>query len=234
MPAPGPAGPRAPALVLRRLSKSFDGADGAVPVLTGIDLTVDGGSSVAVTGPSGSGKSTLLHLIGTLDEPTGGGLEVDGVDPFALGERDLARFRNDVVGFVFQDHHLLPQLDVLENVLIPTLAFGTPDEGDEERAGELIGRVGLGHRIGHRPGQLSGGERQRVAVARALIRRPRLLLCDEPTGSLDRTNAESVADLLFELHREEGALLLLATHHEGLARRCDRVLELGDGRCSEV
>ena len=226
--------PRAPALVLRRLSKSFDGADGAVPVLVDVDLVVEAGASVAVTGPSGSGKSTLLHLIGTLDEPTGGSLEVDGVDPFSLGERELARFRNDAVGFVFQDHHLLPQLDVLENVLIPTLAFGTPDETDEERARELIERVGLSPRLGHRPGQLSGGERQRAAVARALIRRPRLLLCDEPTGSLDRTTAGAVADLLFELHAEEGALLLLATHNEALARRCDRVLELRDGRCSEV
>ena len=231
---PGPAEPRAPALVLRRLSKSFDGGDSAVPVLAGIDLTLEAGASVAVTGPSGSGKSTLLHLVGTLDEPTGGSVEVDGVDPFALGGTDLARFRNDVVGFVFQDHHLLPQLDVLENVLIPTLAFGAPDDADEERARELIERVGLSHRLGHRPGQLSGGERQRAAVARALIRRPRLLLCDEPTGGLDRTTAGAVADLLFELHRHEDALLLLATHHEGLAGRCDRVLELRDGRCFEV
>ena len=189
---------------------------------------------MAVTGPSGSGKSTLLHLIGTLDEPTGGSLEVDGADPFALGETDLARFRNDVIGFVFQDHHLLPQLDVLENVLLPTLAFGAPGDDDEERARDLIERVGLSHRLGHRPGQLSGGERQRAAVARALIRRPRLLLCDEPTGGLDRTTAGAVADLLFELHRQEGALLLLATHHEGLAGRCDRVLELRDGRCFEA
>ena len=231
---PGPAESPAPALVLRRLSKSFEGADGEVPVLVGIDLAVEAGASVAVTGPSGSGKSTLLHLAGTLDEPTGGGLEVDGVDPFALGERELARFRNDAVGFVFQDHHLLPQLDMLENVLIPTLAFGKPGEEDEERARELIERVGLSHRLGHRPGQLSGGERQRAAVARALVRRPRLLLCDEPTGSLDRTTAGAVADLLFELHRQEEAVLLLATHHEGLAWRCDRLLELRDGRCFEA
>lgn len=230
----GPAESPAPALLLRRLSKSFEGADGEVPVLVGIDLAVEAGASVAVTGPSGSGKSTLLHLVGTLDEPSAGSLEVDGVDPFALGERELARFRNDVVGFVFQEHHLLPQLDVLENVLIPTLAFGEPGEEDEDRARELIERVGLSHRLGHRPGQLSGGERQRAAVARALIRRPRLLLCDEPTGSLDRTTAGAVADLIFELHGQEGAVLLLATHHEGLARGCDHVLELRDGRCSEA
>ena len=175
-----------PALVVRGLGKAFGDAGVTVSVLDGVDLALRRGDSVAVTGPSGSGKSTLLHVIGTLDPPSSGHVEVDGVDPFALDEPALARYRNDVIGFVFQDHHLLPQLDVLDNVLIPTLAFGAPEAADERRARELLARVGLEHRLHHRPGQLSGGERQRAAVARALIRSPRLLLCDEPTGSLDQ------------------------------------------------
>ncbi len=183
------------------VSKTFEGGAGAVEVLRGVSLAVDAGESLAVTGPSGSGKSTLLHLVGGLEPPTSGTVEIDGKDPHALPERDLARFRNRTIGFVFQDPHLLPQYSLLENVLVPTWAF----PGDDRRAGadrarRLLERVGLSHRLAHRPAELSGGERQRAAVARALVNEPTLLLCDEPTGSLDGANAAAVAELLFELH----------------------------------
>jgi lipoprotein-releasing system ATP-binding protein len=187
---------------------------------------------VAITGPSGSGKSTLLHLIGTLDRPTSGRIEIDGKEPYGLPEPELARYRNETVGFVFQDHHLLPQYTVLENVLIPTLAFGGT-EADGARARELLRRVDLSDRLDHRPSQLSGGERQRVAVARALINRPGLLLCDEPTGSLDGKTAEAVSSLLFELHGEEGGILIVVTHSLELAGRFENRLELREGRCCE-
>lgn len=192
------------------------------------------GQSLAVTGPSGSGKSTLLHLIGTLDKPNAGSIRIGDTDPFSLPEPELAKFRNSVIGFVFQDHHLLPQYSVLENVLIPTLAFKHKNGNVEERAKALIARVGLTSRLDHRPAELSGGERQRVAVARALINRPLLLLCDEPTGNLDQATANSVASLLFELHREEQNMLIIVTHSLELASRCARRFELKEGRCSEA
>jgi lipoprotein-releasing system ATP-binding protein len=204
-----------------------------VEVLRGITFGLAAGQALAVTGPSGSGKSTLLHLIGTLERPSSGRIEIDSSDPFALTEPELARFRNSNVGFVFQEHHLLPQYSVLENVLVPTMAF--PGSGDDvsARARELLERVGLGHRLDHRPAELSGGERQRVAVARALINRPGLLLCDEPTGSLDRKAAEAVADLLFELHSEASNILIVVTHSLDLASRFESRFELREGRCSE-
>ncbi|MCP3978850.1 MAG: ABC transporter ATP-binding protein [bacterium] len=192
------------------------------------------GQAVAVTGPSGSGKSTLLHLIGTLDAPSAGTIEIDGREPYALPEAELARFRNQAIGFVFQEHHLLPQYSVLENVLVPALAFPGESGSRAERARELLDRVGLGHRLEHRPAQLSGGERQRVAVARALIMEPGLLLCDEPTGSLDGATAGAVADLLFELHEQERTILIVVTHSQELAQRFDRRLELREGRCREL
>ena len=213
--------------------KSFETATDPVEVLRGVSFELTAGQALAVTGPSGSGKSTLLHLIGALDTPTRGRIEVEGREAYRLPERELARFRNRTIGFVFQGHHLLPQYSVRENVLIPSMAFPDASKGARERAVELIERVGLSARIDHRPAELSGGERQRAAVARALINQPSLLLCDEPTGSLDTANAIGVADLLFELHREAAAMLIVVTHSEALAGRFDRRLELREGLCSE-
>ena len=218
------------ALKVDGVSKQF----GDVSVLREVSFELASGQSLAITGPSGSGKSTLLHVIGTLDRPSSGRIEIEGQDPFAFSEVELARFRNRGIGFVFQDHHLLPQYSVLENVLIPTLAFREADGDVQDRARDLIDRVGLGHRVDHRPAELSGGERQRTAVARALINRPGLLLCDEPTGSLDGARAEEVADLLFELHQQENNILIGVTHHSGMADRFERWFELREGTCVEV
>ena len=212
--------------------KSFGTESQPVEVLRGISFGLEPGEALAITGPSGSGKSTLLHLIGTLDRPSAGTIEIGGQRPYGLPERQLARYRNETIGFVFQDHHLLPQYSVLENVLIPTMAFRGGGEADDKRARELLDRVGLASRLRHRPAELSGGERQRVAVARALINRPRLLLCDEPTGSLDEKTAEAVASLLFELHGEQGGILIVVTHSLELASRFENRLELREGRCS--
>jgi len=220
-------------LELSGVCKHFETEASRVEVLRGISFSISRGEALAVTGPSGSGKSTLLHLIGALDRPSSGKIEIDGKQPHTLTEPELARFRNGAVGFVFQEHHLLPQYSVLENVLLPTLAAKPRNPNARKRAGELLERVGLTHRLDHRPAELSGGERQRVAVARALIHAPALLLCDEPTGSLDRRTAESVSDLLFELHREEGNVLIVVTHSPLLAERFGRRFELVEGRCSE-
>jgi lipoprotein-releasing system ATP-binding protein len=213
--------------------KSFETETRPVEVLRGIDFEMRAGEALAITGPSGSGKSTLLHLIGALDAPTSGRIEIGGREVYRLPERDLAGFRNRTIGFVFQEHHLLPQYSVLENVLIPALAFRGGGNGAETRARGLLERVALADRLDHRPGELSGGERQRAAVARALINRPSLLLCDEPTGSLDAANARGVADLLFELHREAGTILIAVTHSEDLAGRFPRRFDLREGRCFE-
>jgi lipoprotein-releasing system ATP-binding protein len=222
--------------VLRDVSKRYEMAAEPVEVLRGVSFEMAPGEALAITGPSGSGKSTLLHLIGTLDRPSGGTIEIGGTDPFGLSEPELARFRNRSIGFVFQDSHLLPQYTVLENVLVPTLAFpekGGDPKATEARAVELLERVGLGHRLRHRPAELSGGERQRAAVARALINRPGLLLCDEPTGSLDRAAAAAVAALLFELHQRERTVLIVVTHSLDLAARFSRRCELVEGRCAQ-
>jgi lipoprotein-releasing system ATP-binding protein len=186
------------------------------------------GEGLAVTGPSGSGKSTLLHVLGALDPPTAGRVTLDGRDPYTLPERELAAFRNRTVGFVFQDHCLLPQCSALENVLVPTLVAGGGD-AHEARARALLEEVGLGGRLEHRPAQLSGGEKQRVALARALILKPGLLLCDEPTGNLDAQSADQVGSLLVDLHRRQGAILVVVTHSEALAARLPRraVLQAG-------
>ena len=187
---------------------------------------MEAGDSVAVMGPSGSGKSSFLHIVGVLDTPTSGSVQFDGVDPFSLNEQGRALFRNQNIGFVFQDHHLLPQFTVLENTLLPTLAQksnrATPDD-----ARKLLERVGLGDRLGHFPTQLSGGERQRTAIARALINRPSVLLCDEPTGNLDQETATLVADLLLEVQGE--AVMIMVTHSPEMAQRCQRQVRLSGG-----
>jgi lipoprotein-releasing system ATP-binding protein len=220
-------------LTVTDVHMSFDtGAEQPVEVLRGASLQVDPGQTVAITGPSGSGKSTLLHLIGTLERPQQGGIVIQGKDTASLTEPELARFRNDTIGFVFQEHHLLPQYSVIENVLVPRLAYARRD-GAEDRARTLLDRVGLSHRLTHRPAELSGGERQRAAVARALINKPGLLLCDEPTGSLDGQTADTVATLLFELQAEENNILIIVTHSPELAARCGRRVELREGRCIE-
>jgi lipoprotein-releasing system ATP-binding protein len=181
-------------------------------------------------GPSGSGKSTLLHILGTLDRPTSGSIRIDGKDPFSLQERDLADFRNRHVGFIFQDHHLLPQCSVLENVLVPTLVSKSDREEAESWARQLLDKVGLSGRLEHRPAELSGGERQRVAVARALVQHPVLLLADEPTGNLDRRTAQQVGELLLDLHRQEQTVLVVVTHSGDLARLFSRHMEMADGQ----
>lgn len=215
------------------LDKSFDAEGGSLEILRGVELAMRRGDAVAVTGPSGSGKSTLLYLIGTLDRPTRGSVRIAGQDPFALGDRALAHFRNARIGFVFQDHHLLPQCNVLENVLIPALGGTGAGPKEEARARALLERVGLGGRLTHRPGQLSGGERQRVAVCRALINEPLLLLADEPTGNLDQQTAAAVGSLLLELSREQNTLLIVVTHSGELAARFPRRYELTSGKLVE-
>ena len=224
-------------LELSDVRKSFETEAHTVDVLRGVTFEIEPGQTLSIVGNSGSGKSTLLHVIGTLDPPSKGTVRIGGSDPYALSEPQLARFRNGAVGFVFQDHHLLPQYSVLENVLIPTRASaagGGGSAGTEERARSLLVRVGLADRLSHRPAELSGGEKQRAAVARALINRPGLLLCDEPTGSLDESTAETVASLLFELHRDEGNILIVVTHSLELAGRCVRRFELKEGICIEL
>lgn len=218
------------AVEARDLCKSF----GEVEVLRGANLSVREGASLAITGPSGSGKSTLLHLLGTLDAPTSGTVTIDGVVPDSLGEVELARFRNHNIGFVFQAHHLLPQYSLLDNVLVPTLPYGGNGRDAQERARSLLDRVELGHRLDHRPSEMSGGECQRAAVARALINQPSVLLCDEPTGNLDREAAAAVTSLLFELHSDRPSILIIVTHSAELAARCQRRADLVNGVCSEA
>jgi len=209
-------------LSLKQISKTFQLGDNQIEVLRDVSFSIDSGQSLAITGPSGSGKSTLLHLIGTLDSPTTGQIQIDNQNPFSLSEPDLARFRNRTIGFVFQDHHLLPQYSVIENVLIPTLAFGKTTSQQIHRGEELLGKVGLSHRIEHRPAEMSGGERQRVAIARALINQPGLILCDEPTGNLDRSTADQVSDLLLDLHHQMQNILVVVTHSPEFANRLQR------------
>jgi lipoprotein-releasing system ATP-binding protein len=210
------------------LSKSYPTPQGPLPVLRGVSLSLEAGRSLSIMGASGSGKSTLLYVVGGLDTPTSGEVTLDGVNPHALAPRELAAFRNRRVGFVFQDHCLLPQCTVLENVLAPTIVTGTT-QAEIDRAESLLERVGLRARTTHRPAELSGGEKQRVAIARALVREPALLLCDEPTGNLDRHTGESVAALLLELHARARTILIVVTHNPELASRCARQVELVDG-----
>jgi len=222
-----------PDLIVDHVAKQYPTRGEPLVVLRDISCELSAGENVAILGPSGCGKSTLLHLIGTLDEPTSGTVTLRGENPFSMNEPRLAHFRNRHIGFVFQDHHLLPQLSVLENVLVPALAEGSPNNTQIDRARDLIERVGLTQRIDHRPAELSGGERQRVAAARALIHNPILLLADEPTGSLDRANAKAIGDLLLDLQRQENTMLIVVTHSLELAKQMSRRLELDDGRLRE-
>jgi len=221
------------ALEVQHLCKDYPTRSGTLPVLRDLSLKVDKGEALAVMGPSGSGKSTLLHILGTLDSPTSGSVLLDGKDPFVLSEPELADFRNRSIGFVFQDHHLLPQCSVLENVLIPTLVSNDNGIETEKWARQLLERVELSDRLDHRPAELSGGERQRVALARALIHRPSLLLADEPTGNLDRRSAQAVGQLLVDLHRQEQTILIVVTHSPELAKMFARKMEMIDGRLEQ-
>jgi len=217
-------------LEVTRVSKQYPGPAGPVVVLAGIDLRLDTGDSISIVGPSGSGKSTLLHILGGLDPPSSGAVRLDGTDPYALDDRRLAAFRNRQVGFVFQDHHLLPQCTVLENVLVPTLVGAGDGAAYRRRALDLLEQVGLSHRLPHRPGELSGGEKQRVSIARALVCGPRLVLCDEPTGNLDHQTADAVAGLLLDLHQRQRTILAVVTHNLDLARRFAATYRLADGQ----
>ncbi len=222
-------------LMVDHVHKQYATRGEPLEVLRNATVQLSTGQSAAILGPSGSGKSTLLYILGTLESPTGGTVRLDGEDPFALGERELATFRNRKIGFVFQDHYLLPQLTALENVLVPRIAIGRTTASHEDFAKSLLDRVGLANRIDHRPAELSGGERQRVALARALHGRPRLLLADEPTGNLDRSNAQSMGELLAEIvtEAENDAMLVVVTHSQSLAKFCDRRFEMDDGQVVE-
>jgi lipoprotein-releasing system ATP-binding protein len=210
------------------LSKSYATPAGELTVLRDVTLSLNAGEAACVMGPSGSGKSTLLYILGGLEPPSSGTVQLDGKDPYALSADQLAAFRNRDVGFVLQDHCLLPQCTVLENVLVPTLV-GEADAGAADRAKALLGQVGLGERLHHRPAELSGGEKQRAAIARALIRQPRLILCDEPTGNLDAETAATVADLLIALHAKQQAIMVLVTHSEALGARFTRRWSMSRG-----
>jgi lipoprotein-releasing system ATP-binding protein len=218
-------------LIVTDLRKEYPTPTVPLVVLRGVNLKLSPGERLAVVGPSGSGKSTLLNILGTLDAPSGGTVRVGETDPFALDPKALAAFRSRSIGFVFQDHHLLPQCTALENVLLPRLALGKTTEDDRRRAVELLGQVGLGDRVTHLPAELSGGERQRVAIARALVNRPAVLLCDEPTGNLDAKTADTVADLLLSLTRE--TIVIGVTHSEHLAERFGRRMRMRDGELVE-
>ncbi len=223
----------AEALRFEQVTKSYGTEAGAVEVLRGVSFSLATGEAMAVTGPSGSGKSTLLHLAATLETPTSGSIRIGGEAAHELPERELAAFRSRRVGLVFQDHYLLPQYTMLQNVLLPTVAAGNGETDTEGRARALLERVGLGARVDHRPAQLSGGERQRAAIVRAVINRPSLVLCDEPTGNLDGETAGSVADLLLELHGDEESALVVVTHSLELAARLPRRVELRAGLIGE-
>jgi lipoprotein-releasing system ATP-binding protein len=219
-------------LEARNVSKSYPTPRGPLAILNDVSLSLDRGDSISIVGPSGSGKSTLLYILGALEPPTSGTVTLDGRNPFTLSDKELSAFRNKEVGFVFQDHCLLPQCTVFENVMIPEMV-APPDPAvgasARDRARKLLDQVGLSHRLEHRPGELSGGEKQRVAIARALIRSPRLLLCDEPTGNLDRKSASHVADLLLEINRDSKAILIVVTHSAELAARFPKSFELIEG-----
>ena len=220
-------------LNVSHLSKEYPGPAGPLAVLSDVSFSLEPGDAAAIMGPSGSGKSSLLYVLGALEPPSSGTITLDGQNPFQLSPDGLAAFRNRSVGFVFQDHCLLPQCTVLENVLVPTLV-AEDDGGDAKRARDLVEQVGLSGRIDHRPGELSGGERQRVAIARALVRAPRMLLCDEPTGNLDRASADQISALLLDLHHRQRGVLIVVTHSAQLAARFPIRFELQDRQLHRV
>ncbi len=205
-----------------------------IVVLESISFSMNAGENLAIVGPSGSGKSTLLQILGTLDAPTSGIVRIGGQDPYQLNENQQARFRNERIGFIFQDHHLLPQWNVLENTLLPALATGKPSQEVRNRAISLLVRVGLKDRMTHLPSQLSGGERERVAVARALVLKPMIVLADEPTGNLDQQSADNVARLLLEVPKEENTVLIVVTHSASLASQMQKRYELKNRQLNQV
>jgi lipoprotein-releasing system ATP-binding protein len=220
-------------LKVENVSKEYPTPRGPLQIVSNISLTLSAGDAVSIMGPSGSGKSTLLYMMGALEPPTSGSVTLDGQDPFTLKEPDLASFRNRQIGFIFQDHCLLPQCSVLENVLTPTLV-ATDDGNRSERARTLLDAVGLTERLEHRPAELSGGEKQRVALARALIMKPKLILCDEPTGNLDHKSANVVASLLLDLHRQQETILVVVTHNAELAAKFSLRYELIDHQLRQL
>ncbi len=225
----------APPLVARELHRSYPGVSGPeLHILRGVDLSVEWGEAVAIVGASGSGKSTLLHLLGALDRPSGGSVHVGGADIAALSDEEAAELRNRRIGFVFQFHHLLRDFTALENVMMPALIRGDGTAAAGTRARGLLDQVGLGGRLGHKPRKLSGGEQQRVAVARALVNDPLMILADEPTGDLDTSTSEDVQDILFEMKERHGVALVVVTHNRELAGRAERVLRLREGVLENV
>ncbi len=221
-------------LVVKGLSKEFPTPTEPLRVLQNVDLQLEPGNNLAIVGPSGCGKSTLLHIIGTLDEPTSGSVNLDGTNPFELSPSQLAEFRNQQIGFVFQEHYLLPQLSAIENVLVPCLAKGSTTNDSVERGKSLLDRVGLASRMDHRPSEMSGGERQRVAIARALMLKPQLLLADEPTGNLDQDTANKIGELLLDIPKQENATLICVTHSSELASSFEITRRLDHGKLIDV
>jgi lipoprotein-releasing system ATP-binding protein len=220
-------------LAANKLSKDYTVAGKQLTVLAEIDLSVESGSALSIIGPSGSGKSTLLYALGALEPPSSGTVTLDGDNPYAMDAGALAAFRNRKIGFVFQDHHLLPQCNVMENVLIPTLV-APPDSSAESRAHDILEQVGLSSRIRHHPHELSGGEKQRVALARALIMQPRLLLCDEPTGNLDRDSTETIISLIMQIHRRQNNILIVVTHNLDVAGKFEMQYKLTNAHLSRI
>jgi lipoprotein-releasing system ATP-binding protein len=220
-------------ITITGLTKTFVKDSQVIEVLRGVEFEVEKGEALAITGASGVGKSTLVHILGTLDRPTSGTVFFEGQDIFQMDVRALATFRNEKIGFVFQFHHLMPELTAQENAMMPALIQGLSRDHAASLARDFLGRLGLGNRLRHKPGELSGGEQQRVAIARALVLRPQVILADEPTGNLDRRTGEGVEDLLLEMNHQLQATLLLVTHNPDLARKMDRQLNLVDGKIAQ-